>query len=489
MKKIVIYSSFFAAAALFAVSCKKSHTNHTILNVGANPGITASSSNLVLKMDSSDLPVITIGAKAADWGYNATNASYDLEVIGNAATETWDNATVIHMLKNKSTQLTHFDLNDIALKHGIAANATGVLKARIKSFIPGASSVSPNLYSDVINLNVTTFAMVKSVLTLSSTTPVVVLPTDAFNDVIGMDWTEVAWGIPANTEYQLQIKSMAESWANASLINTMTSKTAKLKGKKLAQIAYDQGLAADVEDTLLVRVKAMQPGTNRMTISDEVKLVVTPYDINAVNNKLWMAGSYQNWDPANAPTIEELIKNSMKYSGIVEKTKADGTLSNGFFKFQSQPDFDGTNYGGTADDSTKTGTLSTSGGDINIPDGTYMFNVDLAALTFTYSLENWGVIGSALSNADLNNNNTADGWENDKNMRYNQETKMYEGTFVFEAGEIKFRKNDDWDTNFGDDGNNGSLEPTAANIPIPTAGTYKIAVDIQGQTYTITKLP
>ena len=43
-------------------------------------------------------------------------------------------------------------------------------------------------------------------------------------------------------------------------------------------------------------------------------------------------------------------------------------------------------------------------------------------------------------------------------------------------GEIKIRQNDAWGVNYGDDGNNGSLELNGANIPV-TAGTYNITFD------------
>ena len=45
-------------------------------------------------------------------------------------------------------------------------------------------------------------------------------------------------------------------------------------------------------------------------------------------------------------------------------------------------------------------------------------------------------------------------------------------------GEVKFRANDGWDINFGDDGANGSLEYGGANIAIASAGNYTITMDL-----------
>jgi len=50
-------------------------------------------------------------------------------------------------------------------------------------------------------------------------------------------------------------------------------------------------------------------------------------------------------------------------------------------------------------------------------------------------------------------------------------------------GEIKFRENNAWDSNFGDNGNDGTLDAGGANIPV-TAGTYKITFNTNDATYT-----
>ena len=62
------------------------------------------------------------------------------------------------------------------------------------------------------------------------------------------------------------------------------------------------------------------------------------------------------------------------------------------------------------------------------------------------------------------------------------------------VGAFKFRLDDSWSTNFGDDGNNLSLDPGGADIPVTVAGTYLIKVNfgneeaggIPAKSYTIT---
>ena len=56
------------------------------------------------------------------------------------------------------------------------------------------------------------------------------------------------------------------------------------------------------------------------------------------------------------------------------------------------------------------------------------------------------------------------------------------------AGFFKFRLDHNWSTNYGDDGNNLSLESGGANVQVSSPGTYLITADFTGLTYTITQL-
>ena len=90
----------------------------------------------------------------------------------------------------------------------------------------------------------------------------------------------------------------------------------------------------------------------------------------------------------------------------------------------------------------------------------------------------WGIIGSA----------TPTGWDSDTNLDYSLITKTYSITMNMVVGEFKFRLDNAWSTNFGDDGNNGTLDAGGANIPIAVAGSYKVTVDFNAKTYKVTKL-
>ena len=96
------------------------------------------------------------------------------------------------------------------------------------------------------------------------------------------------------------------------------------------------------------------------------------------------------------------------------------------------------------------------------------------------SWPNWGMIGSATAATT-----GGDGWANDVNLEYDLTTKKYSITINLAVGEIKFRLDDAWATNYG--GSNGILIENGSNIPITVAGNYTIVADFNAKTYSITK--
>ena len=104
---------------------------------------------------------------------------------------------------------------------------------------------------------------------------------------------------------------------------------------------------------------------------------------------------------------------------------------------------------------------------------------NLNDLTIKYDKLSWGIIGDA----------TPRGWGDDTDMMYNNGNRTWTITTPLIGGkEMKFRLNDDWGTNYGDNGANGSIELNGDNIKIATNGNYRIVLDLVNNTYTATKL-
>ena len=128
-------------------------------------------------------------------------------------------------------------------------------------------------------------------------------------------------------------------------------------------------------------LKVEEPGWVKITL-DMMEYKYFIEVIGEMNLTLYAPGGHQGWSPETAPTLYS--RNfDFKYEGYVYF--AD---ENTEFKFTSQPDWGGTNYG----DGGEGGILSDDGGAGNLKitePGYYKLNVDLSVLPFTlYSSSN-----------------------------------------------------------------------------------------------------
>ena len=168
---------------------------------------------------------------------------------------------------------------------------------------------------------------------------------------------------------------------------------------------------------------------------------------------LYMAGDANGWDQIDVLNGDD----GVHFTGYMY-------LNQNGFKFCTQPNWDGTNYG--AD-------FNTAGDAANITmtedAGYYKVDVDLESKSYVLTpIKTIGIIGSASPN----------GWDSDVDMNYvpyNAETKepgYWEAKDItLASGEIKFRANDDWAINWGGDTN--ALTQGGDNISVE-AGTYDI---------------
>lgn len=173
-------------------------------------------------------------------------------------------------------------------------------------------------------------------------------------------------------------------------------------------------------------------------------------------------GAYQGWDPANDDTALTSINSDGTYEGYVYIAEA-GALKFALGTWDE-------NWGDDEGD----GTLEPGGGDITLDPGFYRIQVDLNELTYTVTETNWGLIGSA----------TPGGWDADTDMTYNATDGSWDITVDLVAGEAKFRANDDWGINLGDDGADALLEYDGGNIAIPGGGSYTLKLYLGKQDYT-----
>lgn len=104
------------------------------------------------------------------------------------------------------------------------------------------------------------------------------------------------------------------------------------------------------------------------------------------------------------------------------------------------------------------------------------FAVNTADLNMALgAVANWGLVGDA----------TVNGWNGPDMSMYETSTNHYAIYAVLTSGEIKFRLNNDWANNFGDDGADGTIESGGSNIAISAPGTYFITLNLDANTYTL----
>lgn len=180
------------------------------------------------------------------------------------------------------------------------------------------------------------------------------------------------------------------------------------------------------------------------------------YDFSLAIENLWTPGNSNGWSQDASQML--YTSDYTNYQGYAHL--------NGDFKFSSQNNWDGINYGSAAEE----GKLSNDGGAGNLvapADALYWCNVNIASLTYSlYQVTTIGAIG------DFN------GWGASVALTPSADFLVWEGDVDFGdgAGSWKFRCNDDWTVNLGGDFN--ELLQDGANLAAPGAGVHHITLDL-----------
>jgi hypothetical protein len=389
----------------------------------------------VLSLDNNDALAVTFG-----WNDPILDSSLpiDIEYILEAALPNTDFAKTIEAGKVKnmnSISLTNAQLNTIAIQAGIPVDTAGDISFRIRSIITDAASGSIlERIATPITINVTTYL---TVLDLSTT-----------------------WGI---------VGSAANNWGatpdlpffKTEVAGVLTAYVTLIAGEFKFRENNDWGNNYGSDSSTGGAISS--GGGNITTTGGSYKIVLDlnnfTYSIESFSLGI-VGGAYNNWG-ATPDFMLEYDQYSDVFRGIV-------TLIDGEMKFRMNNDW-GTNYGDNGAD----GTLEDGSANIVVTAGIYIATVDLKDLT--YSLEKidhvWGLVGGAYNNWGA----TADAqFKRDWSKPFNDVWILKDVTLI--DGEYKFRANNDWGTNFGDNGGDGVLENGGANLAT-SAGTYSFVLD------------
>ncbi|WP_315506531.1 SusE domain-containing protein [Capnocytophaga leadbetteri] len=241
--------------------------------------------------------------------------------------------------------------------------------------------------------------------------------------------------------------------------------------KELNEYLVGLGLKTGVATDVRVLVRAALSDQRSLVATKTLK--VTPYFDEIKASEWGVVGSAtpNGW---NGPDIK-------MWNSTDGNLVAYATLSAGEIKFRKNNDW-GVNLGGS------NGTLSSGGSNIAVTAGTYKITINVSKNTYSIETYSWGIIGSG-----------ARGWgdNDDVAMTYEGSTNSWVVKNIALDGEIKFRLNHSWGTNFGADSTDnpataleGDIKSGGNNIKV-TAGTYNVSFSFDANnkgTYKIEKL-
>ena len=308
----------------------------------------------------------------------------------------------------------------------------------------------------------------ETVLSLSDDN-LVLSEENAANEILTLTWTEPDFGFSAAALYSVQIDVQGGDFSNPQIISvggafdkTFTVEELNAKLLSLSMLPNEEGVAS-------FRIKATLSEYQEI-YSNTVNITVTPYSsLLDLSTSLGVVGSATPGGWGN----ENILDLPFYTTATTNVYVAYVTLRNGEIKFRNNNDWS-ENWGDDGAD----GTLDSYGANIAVSAGTYKIEVNFSSMTYTMEEYSWGIVGSATTN----------GWGGpDMMFHYNSFQDDWRTVVTLGDGEVKFRFNNDWGVNYGDDGADGTMEANGANIAV-SAGHYLVTMNLNTQSYTMEEM-
>lgn len=292
--------------------------------------------------------------------------------------------------------------------------------------------------------------------------------TQSNTTALTVSWETKDLGVQLAPVYTVEFENIATGKSKPlSAERSPFTLTVKELNEYLVGLGLKTGVATDVR----VLVRAALSDQRSLVATKTLK--VTPYFDEIKASEWGVVGSAtpNGW---NGPDIK-------MWNSTDGNLVAYATLSAGEIKFRKNNDW-GVNLGGS------NGILSSGGSNIAVTAGTYKITINVSKNTYTIETYSWGIIGSG-----------ARGWgdNDDVAMTYEGSTNSWVVKNIALDGEIKFRLNHSWGTNFGADSTDnpaaaleGDIKSGGNNIKVP-AGTYNVSFSFDANnkgTYKIEKL-
>ena len=423
--KSLLKKCFVAASALLALSACEKEEEKILLNSSAVPVVTTSAQTLVLTKDNADKDALTVNWAKPNYGFDAA-ANYTVMIDKKGGDFTKAASYNVGTALTKTLKV--FELNSLLLGMGIAPGNTADIDVKVQSALGGRTVLSSVL------------------TTVKATTYLDKLDLSSPWGLVG-DATAGGWGDgPDQPFYKTDVPNVFVAY--------VTLKAGDIKIRKDSKWDLNYGGSA-----------------GKLTANgDNIKVTVGTYKVTFNSSTLSYAVEKFSWGAVGAATTNGWNgpDQPLTYDPNTDQWFAVLSLKADEMKIRLNNDW-GTNYGGAA------GKLVPAGDNFRVPTaGSYLLVADFKDKGLKYTLtpvKAWGLVGDA----------TAGGWGDGPDQAFTPDLTK-DGLWnlngvKLKVGDIKVRADNKWDTNYGDDGANGTLEANGANIKIAAAGTYDVMLD------------
>ncbi|NER16920.1 SusE domain-containing protein [Spongiivirga citrea] len=463
MKSLILKFSFLIALVFVAASCNEDESIEVTAPEAVFQIDQPSITNINLNFALPENPAFTI-----TWEDEVSGASsYDVEIASD-----FDFTSPIQLgsTDKKTFSRTVAEFNTVLLDLGATANTDFVAYIRLKA---------GSLTSNTIRFDVIAYAVDPAVITSPSSTTDIVLSDATIDDTaLTVSWDDNVDG--DGVVYDIQLAQSGTDFTNPVIVaSDVAGTTAEIPHGVLNAAAIGVGLEAGVKGSVDMKIfaKEVTESGTLERLSETVTFSLTPYSLDFPYLFFVGAATAPGWDNNNnnPPLFRDPNDGSKYYYTAYFNGDAFKLLE---IKGQWQPQW-GTNDGSTLAVNDGTGS---DPGVFNAPAaGYYTFSVDIAGTSGTFSIENYDASGATdyntigmIGSSRTGNN---DGWaEPDTDMTQSPFDShiWYANNITLLDGELKFRANDSWDTNWGSATELfglGSFD--GPGIPV-IAGTYDI---------------
>lgn len=331
---------------------------------------------------------------------------------------------------------------------------------------------------------------------MNDNSTIVIDQTNKDVENVTFTWSPADFGYQAAITYNVYgVYASGEPF----LIGTSTSPSLSIKKNELNSklcLPVDKGGQGAPENEMVTMsvyvVASVAESFSTLTSASKIVSVSTTTAV-VIKASLYTPGDYQGWAPATAPQIWETnVKKIFEgFIGLYINGDETDLTSNVLFKFASQPNWDGPNYGSTYGDETTllsggTMTFSNDGGAKNhytAPGFYHFYDINTEALTGKYERFDGLVVVGAFN-----------GWNNGAGtaMTYDVSTNTWSASVDFSGGDLEFLilpqvgGTGDWNKKFARAADGGISFGSGDNLLAPDANTYTLTLNFNVYPYELT---